>query len=118
MKTVLIVDDSALMRRLIRNAVLNYGYTVVGEATDGAMGVEKYKELRPDIVTLDLIMKGMNGLDALRLIFEENPDANVIMISSIGQDVFVRDAITLGAKHYVLKPFGEQDMAKAFEKIG
>jgi len=117
MKTVLIVDDSAFMRRLIRNIVIRNGYNVVGEASDGKAGVEKYIELRPDIVTLDLVMDEMNGLDALKEIININSDANVIMISSMGQDVIVRDAIILGAKNFLHKPFDEQQMVEALKKL-
>jgi len=117
MKTVLIVDDSALMRRIIRHIVIKNGYDVVGEATNGKLGVEKYKELRPDIVTMDMVMDEMNGMEALKLIIEENPDANVIMVSSMGQEVVVRDAIVTGAKNFLLKPFDEKQVLDAFKKL-
>ena len=118
MKTVLIVDDSSLMRRIIRHIVIKHGYDVVGEAKNGRLGVEKYKELNPDVVTMDLVMDEMNGLEALKLIMEENPNANVIMVSSMGQDVVVRDAIVIGAKNFLLKPFDEQQVVDALKKLG
>jgi len=117
MKTVLVVDDSSLMRRLIKNIVIKNGYDVIGEAVNGKLGVEKFKELKPDIVTLDLVMDEMNGLEALKLIIEEKPDANVIMVSSMGQDVIVRDAIVSGAKNFLLKPFDENQVMDAFNKL-
>jgi len=117
MKTVLVVDDSSLMRRLIKNIVTKNGYNVIGEAVNGKLGVEKYKELKPDIVTLDMVMDEMNGLEALKLIIEENPDANVIMVSSMGQEVIVRDAIVAGAKNFLLKPFDEKQVIDAFSKL-
>ena len=117
MKTVLIVDDSSLMRRLIKNIVVKNGYDVLGEAENGKKGVEKYKELKPDFVTMDLIMDEMNGLEALKLIIEEDPNANVIMVSSMGQEVLVRDAIVLGAKHFVMKPFDERQVMEAIKKL-
>jgi len=117
MKTVLVVDDSSLMRRLIKNIVTKNGYDVIGEATNGKIGVEKYKELKPDVVTLDMVMDEMNGLEALKLIIEENPEANVIMVSSMGQDVIVRDAIVAGAKNFLLKPFDEKQVIDAFDKL-
>jgi len=116
-KTVLIVDDSSLMRRLIKNIVVKNGYDVLGEAENGKKGVEKYKELKPDFVTMDLIMDEMNGLEALKLIIEEDPNANVIMVSSMGQEVLVRDAIVLGAKHFVMKPFDERQVMEAIKKL-
>ena len=117
MKTVLIVDDSAVMRRIVRNIVTKNGYDVVGEATNGRIGVKKYEDLRPDIVTMDMIMDEMNGLEALKSIIGINPDANVIMVSSMGQEVYVRDAIVHGAKNYLLKPFNEEQVITAFEKL-
>jgi len=117
MKTVLIVDDSAFMRRLIKKIVTKNGYEVVGEANNGRLGVEKYKELKPDFVTMDLVMDEMNGLDALKLILEADPDANVIMVSSMGQDVIVRDAIVIGAKNFLLKPLDEQQVVEAIQKL-
>ena len=117
MKTVLVVDDSSLMRRLIKNIIIKNGYQVVGEAVNGKLGVEKYMELRPDIVTLDMVMDEMNGLEALKLIIEENPDANVIMVSSMGQDIIIREAILSGAKNFLLKPFDEKQVLDAFNKL-
>jgi len=117
MKTILIVDDSAFMRRLIKKIVLKNGFDVVGEANNGKLGVEKYKELHPDLVTMDLIMDEMNGLDALKEIIEFDPNANVIMVSSMGQDVIVRDAIVLGAKNFLLKPLDEEQVMNAIQKI-
>ena len=117
MKTVLIVDDSCMMRRIIKNILTKNGFTVVGEATNGKIGVEKYKELRPDFVTMDLVMDEMNGMEALKLIIEEDPDASVIMVSSMGQEVIVRDAIVTGAKNFLLKPFDEKQVLDAIEKL-
>ena len=117
MKTVLIVDDSSIMRRILKNIVTKNGYEVIGEASNGKIGVKKYRELHPDIVTMDFVMDEMNGLEALSRIIGENPDANVIMVSSMGQEVIVRDAIVLGAKHYLLKPFDEKQVIEAFEKL-
>jgi len=117
MKTVLIVDDSSLMRRLLKNIVIKNGYEVIGEATNGKLGVEKYKELHPDIVTMDLVMDEMTGLEALKHIIDENPEANVIMVSSMGQDVIVRDAIVSGAKDFLLKPFDENQVMEAINRL-
>jgi len=113
MKTVLIVDDSSFMRRMIKKIVTKNGYDVVGEADNGRLGVKMYKELNPDLVTMDLVMGEMSGLDALKQILEADPNANVIMVSSMGQDVIVRDAIVLGAKNFLLKPLNEEKMMEA-----
>ena len=117
MKTVLIVDDSSLMRRLLRNIVIKNGFDVAGEAVNGKLGVEKFKELHPDIVTMDLVMDEMNGIDALKLIIEDTPEANVIMVSSMGQEVIVRDAIIAGAKDFLLKPFDEKQVMDAIGRL-
>jgi len=117
MRTVLIVDDSSIMRRIMKNILTKNGYEVVGEASDGKTGLKKYKELRPDIVTMDVVMDEMDGLEALSRIMGENPDASVIMVSSMGQEVMVHDAIVLGAKSYLLKPFDEQQVVAALKKL-
>jgi two-component system chemotaxis response regulator CheY len=81
------------------------------------MGVEKYKELHPDFVTMDLIMGEMNGIEALKLIIKDDPDASVIMVSSMGQEVIVRDAILAGAKNFLIKPFDENQVLEAIKKL-
>ena len=117
MKTVLVVDDSALMRRMMRNILVKHGYEVVGEAHNGKIGVDKYIELKPDFVTMDVVMDEMNGLEALSRILGINPNAYVVMVSSMGQEVIVRDAIVLGAKHFLLKPYSEEQVVEAFRKM-
>jgi len=117
MKKVLIVDDSSLMRRLLKNILIKNGYDVIGEAINGRLGVEQFKALKPDIVTMDMVMDEMNGLEALRAIIIEDPNASVIMVSSMGQEVIVRDAIVSGAKHFLLKPFDEKQVVDAMKKM-
>ena len=117
MKTVLIIDDSAVMRRMMRSIVASRGYNVVGEASNGKIGVEKYIELSPDIVTMDVIMDEMNGIEALQRIREHSPEATVLMVSSMGQEVIVREAITLGAKGFILKPFDALQILDALDKL-
>jgi len=117
MKTVLVVDDSHYMRKMITNIVTRNGYNVIGEADNGRLGVEMYIKLRPDIVTMDMVMDEMNGLEALKLIIHEDPDANVVMVSSMSQSVIVRDAIVLGAKNFLNKPFDEKQVLEAFSKL-
>jgi len=117
MRTVLIVDDSALMRTLMRTIVTKNGYEVVGEADNGSLGVEKYKELLPDIVTMDVTMKGMDGIEALRQIMNVNVGANVLMVSSMGQGTIVRQAIEYGAKDFILKPYEEKQVLNALHSL-
>jgi len=117
MKTVLIIDDSDNMRLTIKSLLEIIGYLVVGEAGDGASGIEMYKELKPDIVTMDVTMSGMDGIEALKQIVSYDPEASVVMISAMGQDLFVRDAITSGAKGFIVKPFGVQQLMDTFKKL-
>ncbi|MGI6084225.1 MAG: response regulator [Acetivibrionales bacterium] len=117
MKRVLIVDDACFMRMTITMMLKNHDFEIVGEAGTGIDGVKKYKELRPDIVTLDITMPEMSGLEALKLIREFDPQANVIMISALGQDLLVREAILNGAKSFIVKPFNEAQVVQVFNKI-
>ena len=117
MRTVLVVDDSAVMRMMLRNILTNNGYQVIGEAVNGKIGVKMYKELSPDLVTMDVTMDEMNGIEALSRIMGINPAAKVVMVSSMGQDIIVRDAIMLGAKGFILKPFDEDFVLKILKKI-
>jgi len=118
MKTVLVVDDSAFMRRTMKSILIRNDYVVVGEATNGVEAVAEYKKLRPDIVTLDVVMQELDGLGTLKTIMKVNPQANVIMVSSMGQDIIVRDSIIMGAKNFILKPFSEEQVVRALDKLG
>jgi len=117
MNNVLIVDDSAIMRRLMKNILVKNGFNVIDEARNGRVGVEKYKELKPDLVTMDVTMDEMNGIEALRQIMKYDANAKVVMVSSMGQEVIVREAIMLGAKGFILKPFEENQIIDAFCKL-
>jgi len=117
MNTVLIIDDSDNMRLTIRELVQQNGYQVVGEAGDGKTGVELYKELKPDIVTMDVVMREMDGIETLKQIIAFDADAKVVMVSAMGQELFVRDAIKSGAKGFIVKPFGEQQIIETFKKV-
>jgi two-component system chemotaxis response regulator CheY len=117
MAKVLIVDDAAFMRISIKNMLTKNGYDVVGEAENGAIGVEMYKELQPDIVTMDITMPEMSGLEALKEIITINPAANVVMVSAMGQEAMVRDAIVSGAKGFIVKPFKEDGIIAAIKKL-
>lgn len=117
MKTVLVVDDAAFMRVSIKNMISKHDFEVVGEAENGAIAVEKYKELNPDIVTLDITMPEMNGLEALKEIMKINPNAVVVMCSALGQESMVREAVVSGAKGFVVKPFKEDVIVSALQKF-
>ena len=117
MKTVLIIDDSTIMRMIIRNTVSKHGFCVVGEANNGQAGVEKFKELNPDLVTMDITMKELSGLEALKQIKKINADAKVIMVSAMGQELIVKDAIVSGARGFIVKPFNEDQLIDALNKL-
>ena len=117
MARVLIVDDAAFMRISIKNSLTKNGYEVVGEAENGRLGVEKYKELSPDIVTMDITMPEMSGIEALKEIMKINPAAQVIMVSAMGQENYVRDAIISGAKGFIVKPYKEESIIAAMKKL-
>ncbi|KKE78380.1 response regulator [Oceanobacillus caeni] len=116
-KKVLIVDDAAFMRMMIKDILTKNGFEVVGEAQDGAQAVEKYKELSPDLVTMDITMPEMDGITALKQIKEVNPEAKVIMCSAMGQQAMVIDAIQAGAKDFIVKPFQADRVMEAIQKV-
>jgi len=118
MARVLIVDDAAFMRISIKNMLTKNGYEVVGEAENGAVGVEMYKDLKPDIVTMDITMPEMSGLEALKEITKSDPQAKVVMVSAMGQEAMVREAIVSGAKGFIVKPFKEEGIIAAIKKLG
>ncbi len=113
--TVLVVDDSALIRKVLIRMLDENGYQVVGEATNGAEGVELYKELNPDIVTLDITMPVMDGVTALKQIKEYDPEAMVAMISAAGQKDKLMDALKEGAELFFTKPFNEQEVISSLK---
>ena len=114
---VLIVDDSMLIRRMLRALLEDNGYAVVGEAADGEEAVEEYKKLKPDIVTLDITMPRLDGVGALAQIMEYDNDAKALMITAAGQKQKVVEALKLGAKAFIMKPFDKEDVLKNFDKL-
>lgn len=117
MKNILIVDDSNLMRNIIKKMFIKHGYRVAGEAENGNMALEKYKELNPDIVTLDITMKGMSGLEALSEILRYDKNAKVVMVSAMGQHSIVKEAAAAGAKGFLVKPFKEEKVISTMENL-
>ncbi|WP_207368448.1 response regulator [Heyndrickxia coagulans] len=115
-KKILIVDDAAFMRMMIKDILTNNGYDVVAEAADGAQAIEKYKEHRPDLVTMDITMPEVDGISALKEIKKIDPDAKVIMCSAMGQQAMVIDAIQAGAKDFIVKPFQADRVIEAIQK--
>lgn len=116
-KKILIVDDAAFMRMMIKNIVTKAGYEVVGEAENGAQAVEMYKELKPDLVIMDITMPEMDGIQAVKAIKEIDPNANIIMCSAMGQQAMVMEAIQAGAKDFIVKPFQQDRILQAIKRI-
>jgi two-component system chemotaxis response regulator CheY len=116
MATVLVVDDALFMRKVISDAVVAGGHEVVGEATNGREAVDRFKELRPDVTTLDITMPEQDGLAALREIIALDPAARVVMCSALGQERKVLEAMKAGAKYFVVKPFEEARLIAAVNK--
>ncbi len=116
-KSILIVDDAAFMRMMIKDILVKNGFTIAGEAENGVQAVEKYRELTPDLVTMDITMPEMDGIDALKQIREINPGAKIIMCSAMGQQAMVIDAIQAGAKDFIVKPFQAERVIEAIQKV-
>lgn len=117
MKKVLVVDDTAFMRVLLKQIVENNGYQVIGEAANGQEAVEKYQELKPDLVTMDITMPIMDGLEALETIMKLDPGAKVIMCTAIDEQERMIKAIELGALEYFIKPFDEERISMMMKMI-
>lgn len=115
--TVLVCDDAVFMRTMLGDILQQAGFTVVGEADTGAKAVAKYKELRPDLVTMDIVMPDMGGIEAVREITTFDPDAKVVMCSAMGQQALVVDAIEAGAKDFVVKPFQPSRVLESVQRV-
>ena len=116
-KNILISDDAAFMRMMIKDILTKNGYNVVGEAENGARAVEKYNELKPDLVLMDITMPEMDGIQALKKIKENDPSASVIMCSAMGQQAMVIESIQAGAKDFIVKPFQADRVIEAVKKV-
>ncbi|AJC72962.1 MULTISPECIES: chemotaxis protein CheY [Pseudothermotoga] len=116
-KRVLIVDDAAFMRMLLKDIITKAGYEVAGEAANGVEAVEKYKELKPDVVTMDITMPEMDGITAIKKIREIDPNAKIIVCSAMGQQAMVIEAIQAGAKDFIVKPFQHSRVIEALQKL-
>jgi len=116
-KKILITDDAAFMRMMIKNIVTKAGYEVIGEAENGAQAVEMYKEHKPDLVTMDITMPEMDGIQTVKAIKEIDPNANIVMCSAMGQQAMVMEAIQAGAKDFIVKPFQQDRILQTIERI-
>lgn len=104
-KKILLVDDTKFMRMLLKNLLVPEGYEIVAEAEDGVQAIEMSRRFKPDLITMDIIMPNLNGIDALKAIMREQPDIPVVMVTALGQEKMVKQAMASGAKGYIIKPF-------------
>lgn len=116
-KNVLIVDDAAFMRMMIKDILTKNGYNIAAEAENGKIAVDKYNEVKPDLVLMDITMPEMDGLQALKAIKEADPNAKVVMCSAMGQEAMVIEAINLGALDFIVKPFKPDRLLKTVSTI-
>ena len=116
-KNILVVDDAAFMRMMIKDILTKNGYNVAGEAENGAKALEKYNELKPDLVLMDITMPEVDGIKALKNIKAADPNATVIMCSAMGQQAMVIESIQAGAKDFIVKPFQPDRVLEAVKKV-
>ena len=116
-KKILLVDDAAFMRMMLKDILTKNGYEVVGEAENGAKAVEKYGELKPDLVLMDITMPEMDGIEALKKIKASDANASIIMCSAMGQQAMVIESIQSGAKDFIVKPFQADRVLEAVQKV-
>ncbi|GAA4067769.1 response regulator [Amphibacillus indicireducens] len=117
MARILITDDAAFMRMQLKNIFESLGHEVVGEAENGQVAIDLYQELKPDLVTMDITMPEMNGVEAVKGIKKNDPNATIVMCSAMGQQQMVLEAIQAGAKDFIVKPFDQERIKQAIEKI-
>ena len=115
--TVLICDDAIFMRTMVGDILQQAGFEIVGEAETGTQAVERYKALKPDLVTMDIVMPDMGGIDAVREIMKEHPKARIVMCSAMGQQALVVEAIQAGARDFIVKPFQPARVLEAVQRV-
>ena len=115
--SVLVCDDAIFMRTMIADILSSAGYEVVGEAETGAQAVQKYRQLKPDLVTMDIVMPDMGGIDAVKAIIAIDPNARILMCSAMGQQQLVVEAVQAGAKEFVVKPFQPSRVLEAVKRL-
>lgn len=114
---ILIADDALFMRNMLKDIFIKAGFDVVGEAANGVEAVEKYHELHPDLVTMDIVMPLKSGIEALQQITRENPEARVVMCSALGQEALIIEAVQAGAKDFIVKPFKEERVLDVVRRV-
>jgi len=117
MKKLMIVDDASFMRISIRKMLETHNYEVVAEASDGAQAIELFKQFNPDIITMDITMPVMSGIDALKEIKKINKNVIVVMVSALGQEVMIKEAVIQGASSFIVKPFQGDKLIEVLDKL-
>jgi len=115
--SVLIVDDAIFMRSMLKDILVRHGFKVVGEAENGKEACEKYQEVNPDLTTMDIVMPQMNGIEAVKEILKNDPNAKIVMCSALGQEALVTESIEAGAKDFIVKPFSPDKVVKIISQI-
>jgi len=114
---VLVCDDSAFMRMMLKKVLVDNGHVVVGEAGDGKQAVQMYRQHKPDLTTMDITMPKMDGIEAVRIIHDENPLARIIMVTALGQKAIITDALKAGASDFIVKPFNSEQVVETINKV-
>lgn len=114
---ILVVDDALFMRKMLSDILTKAGYEVIGEAENGMEAYQKYKELQPDIVTMDITMPDYNGIQGCKLIIDEFPNAKILMCSAMGQENMVIESVKAGAKGFIVKPFQPDNVVMKIQEI-
>ncbi|MDH3453774.1 MAG: response regulator [Desulfuromonadales bacterium] len=114
---VMVVDDALFMRNMLKDIFVRAGYEVVAEAENGEMALGLYQEVKPDLVTMDIVMPKKSGIEALQEIMASDPNARVVMVSALGQDSLVLEAVESGAKDFIVKPFKEDNVLEIVRRI-
>ncbi|MBP2664811.1 MAG: cheY 2 [Firmicutes bacterium] len=117
MSRVLVCDDSAFMRMMVKNLLIGMGHEIVAEAGDGKQAVQLYRQFKPDLVTMDITMPVMDGIQAVKHIHEEDPLARIVMVTAIGQKSIISDALKAGASGFVIKPFDPEQVQETVKKV-
>ncbi|MBU0700789.1 response regulator [bacterium] len=116
---ILIVDESLFMRRMLRKILTEAGYDVAGEASDGASAIQRYREIKPDLVTMDIVLPDveMNGIETLKWLTKIDPEAKIVMVSAVGYEELINEVLSVGAKDFVVKPFKHDVLIKTIQRV-
>ena len=114
---VMVVDDALFMRNILKDIFVRHGYEVVAEAENGETALQVYQESKPDLVTMDIVMPKKSGIEALQEIMDADPEAHVIMVSALGQDTLVLEAVETGARDFIVKPFREDKILETVRRV-